>query len=610
MLIVPKTCAGVATTLTATGGSTYSWSTNATTPSVSVSPTSTTTYTVTGTDAKGCSNTANATVTVNPLPNISVNSPTVCSGSTAILAATGGTTYTWSPSGAPGNSITVNAPASATPDTYTVTGTDANGCSNTATSTVRLGTTLLASVNNATICAGETAVLTATGGSNYTWSNNATTPSVSVSPTNTTSYTVTVTNGSGCSGVATATVTVKTAPTIGLNSPTVCAGTNATLIATGGSTYAWSTGASGNVITVNPTTTSGYTVTVTGSNGCTATASTVVTVNNLPNIGLNSATVCAGTNATLVATGGSTYAWSTGASGNVITVNPTTTSGYTVTVTGANGCSNTASTVVTVNALPNLNVSNTAICAGTNATLTASGALSYLWNIGSTSNQIIVSPSTTTNYTVIGTDGNGCKATGTGTVVINPSVNLSVNNPVICAGANATLFATGGTSYMWNTGTMSSVLTVNPTTSTAYSVTATNSYGCSGTATALVTVNALPKVTVPSVAICSGLNTTLLATGAVSYQWSTGATSNPIIVNPTTTTNYSVTGMDANGCSNTAVATVLVNTPPVIGVNSPTICAGTSATLTATGGTSYKWSTNATTPSVSVSPNGDNTITR
>jgi hypothetical protein len=93
-----------------------------------------------------------------------------------------------------------------------------------------------------------------------------------------------------------------------------------------------------------------------------------------------------------------------------------------------------------------------------------------------------------------------------------------------------------------------------------------------------------------------------LVTGAISYQWSTGATSSAIFVSPATTTNYTVVGTDANGCSNTATANVLVNATPTVTVNSPTVCVGRSAVLTATGGTTYTWNTGATTPSVSVSP--------
>ncbi|NSW46427.1 MAG: PKD domain-containing protein, partial [Bacteroidales bacterium] len=206
-------CAGGSTTLTASGGSNYNWSTGATTAAVTVNPASTTTYTVTVTNAAGCTVTANATVTVNALPTAAITpaSASICAGGSTTLTASGGSSYNWS-TGATTAAVTVN-PASTT--TYTVTVTNAAGCTATANATVTVNALPTAAITpaSASICAGGSTTLTASGGSSYNWSTGATTAAVTVNPASTTTYTVTVTNAAGCTATANATVTVNALPT-------------------------------------------------------------------------------------------------------------------------------------------------------------------------------------------------------------------------------------------------------------------------------------------------------------------------------------------------------------------------------------------------------------
>ena len=591
-------CDGEIATLTATGGVSYSWDTGNTGNPESVSPTLTTSYVVTGTDANGCVNTATATVTVNPLPTITVNSPTICDGETATLTAAGGVSYSWD-TGTNGDTESVS-PAVTT--SYVVTGTDANGCVNTATATVTVNPLPTITVNSPTICDGETATLTATGGVSYSWDTGNTGNPESVSPALTTSYVVTGTDANGCINTATATVTVNPLPTITVNSPTICDGETATLTATGGVSYSWDTGNTGNPESVSPTVTTSYVVTGTDANGCVNTATATVTVNPLPTITVNSPTICNGETATLTAAGGVSYSWDTGNTGNPESVSPTLTTSYVVTGTDANGCVNTATATVTVNPLPTITVNSPTICDGETATLTAAGGVSYSWDTGNTGNPESVSPTVTTSYVVTGTDANGCVNTATANVTLNPLPTITVNSPTICDGETATLTAAGGVSYSWDTGNTGNPESVSPTLTTSYVVTGTDANGCVNTATATVTVNPLPTIGVNPVTICDGETATLTATGGVSYSWDTGNTGNPESVSPTLTTSYVVTGTDANGCVNTATATVTVNPLPTITVNSPTICDGETATLTATGGVSYSWDTGTNGDTESVSP--------
>jgi N-acetylneuraminic acid mutarotase len=211
---------------------------------------------------------------------------------------------------------------------------------------------------------------------------------------------------------------------------------------------------------------------------CTAQSLTVSSTN---------ATVCAGTTVTLTVNGASTYTWSNTQTGSVIAVTPGTTTTYTVFSTDANGCSNGAIIQQSVNPNPSVSLtssSNFTNCSGVSTTITATGATTYSWTSGQTTSVIVISPSATTNYTVEGI-ANGCNAffPFSQTVISNPTVVLSSSSNTICKGASAIINVTGASSYSWHTnpGSSSSTLAVNPASTTAYSVTGTNSSGCKDT---------------------------------------------------------------------------------------------------------------------------------
>ena len=409
-------CNGSPATITGSGATTYSWSSGPTTASITVSPATTTTYTVTGTSG-GCSKTATSIVTVNPLPPVAATSQTICNGSPATITGSGATTYSWS-SGPTTASITVSP---ATTTTYTVTGTS-GGCSKTATSIVTVNPLPPVAATSQTICNGSPATITGSGATTYSWSSGPTTASITVSPATTTTYTVTGTSG-GCSKTATSIVTVNPLPSVAATSQTICNGSPATITGSGATTYSWSSGPTTASITVSPTTTTSYTVTGTAS-GCTNSAISTITVNPLPSVAATSQTICNGSPASITGSGATTYSWSSGPTTASITVSPATTTSYTVTGTSG-GCSKTATSTVTVNPLPTITATSVTICAGQPATITGSGALTYLWNTGATTASLTVSPATTTTYTITGTDINSCSDTATATVILT-----------VCAGIN------------------------------------------------------------------------------------------------------------------------------------------------------------------------------
>lgn len=195
-------------------------------------------------------------------------------------------------------------------------------------------------VTNDTICSGSSTVLIAGDGGSYTWSNGNTTDTITVYPTNITTYTVTISNTGGCiTGNVTVTVNPLPSADAGLND-TVCNSESAYLIATGGNFYEWNTGATTDFINIIATNTSAYTVTVTDINGCSDADEVNIIVNDLPTaiVTTKDDTVCFGSNTDLFASGGVIYEWTEGQTNDTITVAPSVTTTYTVTVTDANGC--------------------------------------------------------------------------------------------------------------------------------------------------------------------------------------------------------------------------------------------------------------------------------
>jgi gliding motility-associated-like protein len=312
-----------------------------------------------------------------------------------------------------------------------------------------------------------------------------------------------------------------------------------------------------------------YSVTV-GSSGCSSTSAiTTVTINSNPSATANgnATPICSGGTLSFTSTGGNSYAWSGPNNYSSSSQNPTITNAttiangtYTVTVTDLNGCSSTATTTVSINPLPTINiVGGNSICLGQSITLSATGASNYSWNTGATTNSITVNPTVGTSYTVTGTDANGCVNTQTQTVSVNNAPIANAGNDIsICSGNGTILTASGGTSYLWNTGETTASISVNPTNITTYYVTVSNGT-CSSIDSVIVNVNNSPIASVsPDITIVQGTSTTLTATGGGSYSWSNGETGNAITVNPEQTTDYCVTVTNGT-CSDTACVRVSVD---------------------------------------------------
>ncbi len=598
-------CNGANTTLTANAAQSYLWSTGAVTQSINV--TTAGNYTVTVTQTGGCTASATANVTVNALPSPSITGVmAICQGNNSTLdAGAGFSSYLW-------NTGAVTQTISATTGgTYTVTVTNAGGCSASTSAVfvvnplpvpVIAGTTTFCSGNNSNLNAGA-------GYAGYLWNTGAATQVLNVTVSGT--YTVTVTDPNGCSASANTVVTVNPLPVPSITGTfAFCQGNNTSLNANAGYTgYIWNTGAV--TPSINVTTAATYTVTVTDANGCTGSTSqaTVVNPNPIPSItGINA--ICQGANTSFNAGPGySGYVWSTGALTQSVTLNTSGT--YTVTVTDANGCTGTTSSVLTVNPLPTPSITGTTtFCQGLNSNLNAGGGYAaYLWNTGAATQLLNVTTSGT--YTVTVTNVNGCSASTNTLVTVNPLPMPNITGPsAICFGSTATLNAGAGyAGYMWNNGAVTQ--TINTGTAGNYTVTVTSGAGCSASVSSNLVVNPLPSPAITGITtICQGTTTTLDAgPGFSTYLWSNGSSSQTITTGNAGSLTVTVT--DANGCSAPASASVTVNalpTPAITGVNA--FCDGDQGVLDAGAGyAAYLWNTGAVTRTINVTTGGTYTVT-
>ncbi|MCB9267239.1 MAG: hypothetical protein H6558_19615 [Lewinellaceae bacterium] len=431
---------------------------------------------------------------------------------------------------------------------------------------------------------------------------------------------------SSCSGTFKDVKTVKFAVAAPLavtpDGPTTfCQDSSVTLTAEEGDTYLWSNGATTPFITVN---TSGrYTVTVTNADGCPQASLPVeVTVVPPPTASIAPAgvvAVCENSSAVLTASPANAYLWSTGATTPSISV--TGAGDYWVTVTNAAGCTDvSAVTTVELVPAPTATVSPPGpveICQGNSAMLTAGPANAYLWNTGATTPSITVADAGA--YWVTVTNAAGCFAVSAAAnvaVLPLPAAAISPGGEVaFCQGSSVTLTADPADTYQWSNGETTQSITVSEPGE--YLVTVTSGDGCSAVAepATLIEVEA-PAATITPVGeleFCLGGSVVLTASQASSYRWSTGETSQAIIVE--FGGEYWVTVTNAAGCS--ADAFIGVTVWPVATLSlapTDTDCGETNGSIltSVSGGSpieSFLWSNGATTQHLADLPGGDYAVT-
>ncbi|AKD53813.1 SprB repeat-containing protein [Spirosoma radiotolerans] len=652
--VSPAACgqASGGASVSASGGSgayTYQWSNGASTSSVS--GLSAGSYTVSVFDGSGCQGLLTVVVPGSSSLSLTASAtPAACgnaSGS-ASVSASGGTTpyqYKWS-SGALTASVSGLASGA-----YSVTVSDAGGCSATMTVNVNSVSGPSLSVNatpaacNATASGSATAV--ASGGSGvytYQWSSGQSTSVVSGLSAGT--YTVSVTDGNGCKASQQVVIS-QPAAILAIYSPAriVCPSTvgSITQVSISGGTapysYSWSNGATS--AGLNNVGAGSYTVTITDARGCVATGTATLTPANCPPVcpplGINlvvTAAECGSATGQITAslTSGTapyTYVWSNGQNGPTIT--GLSSGVYSVTVTDGNGCTGVSGSInlpgSQAPAVSLVSVSPAACGQATGgASVSASGGLapySYSWSNGASTSS--VSGLSVGTYTVRVLDGSGCQ--GLLTVVVPGSSSLSLTasaTPAACGSASgsAGVVVSGGTrpyQYKWSNGAITA--SVSGLVSGAYSVSVTDAGGCSATATVNVNSVSGPSLSVNSAgascnATASGSATAVVSGGLApySYSWSNGASTSS--VSGLSAGTYTVRVTDGNGCQ--ASQQVVISQPAaILAIYSPAriVCPSTVGSITQvsiSGGTapySYSWSNGATSAGLNNVGAGSYTVT-
>ncbi|MBJ2172631.1 T9SS type A sorting domain-containing protein [Aureibaculum sp. A20] len=599
-------CEGNSTILTAIGEGTILWNTGETSNSISVSPEETTSYSVTITNGDNVG-TDDVLVTVNGAPTVSLEEDkTICNGSEVTLTATGVGDFLWS-TGETTESIIVS-PTETT--TYTVTASTA--CDTMVSDSIVINVNEKLNLNvgeDIGVCSGNEVTLTAQGNGSLLWSTGETTQSITVSPTETTTFYVTATLGD-CSVTDEVIVSIVKNPEISLgDDKIICEGDEVTLYAQGSGIVLWNTGETTKSISVSPLVTTEYSVVSTincGDTSVSVSDTIVVKVNEIVNLTTTEdMQICNGSDIVLTAESNSDVLWSTGETTSSITVSPSETQTYSV--TAGNGiCGKTEEIIITVIETASVSLGeDITICYDEEVSLTAYGNGDILWSTGETSATIKVNPLETTIYSVSATSA--CGDTVMDEIVINVNKELIVDagdDKSICVGETVTLTANGNGNYLWSTGETTKIITVSPTKPDTYWV--SNSEGdCSVSDEVFVDVQKAASVSlVEDFTICSGEEVTLIATGHGDYLWNTGATTSSISVQPMETTTYSISA-SSNACTADAVdeITIYVNESVMADAgNDVSIEPGDSYTLTASGGSSYLWSTGETTASIIVQP--------
>ncbi|MEM6965315.1 MAG: SprB repeat-containing protein, partial [Bacteroidota bacterium] len=542
----------------------------------------------------------------NP-PTLSISSTDVScfngNNGTATIIASGGTpgyNYSWS-NGGNGTSI-----FNLTAGNYTVTVTDNGGQTATASTLVNQPNPLVPFIVNQTNvdCFGNTtgaATVSSSGGTGnvaFSWSNGTNASTITMVPAGT--YTVTATDFNNCTSTTSVTITQPNNINLTATGTNVsCSGANdgsASALGnggTGGLTYFWSNGASGQ--TIFNLSAGTYTVTATDNSNCTRTATTTITAPNAIILNLTSTNIdCVGNNngiASANASGGNgnfSYTWSNGGNGQTISNLPADT--YTVTATDANNCTQTESVTITAPNAITLNLTSTNIdCVGNNngiASANASGGngnFSYTWSNGENGQTISNLPAGT--YTVTATDANNCTQTESVTITAPNAITLNLTSTNIdCVGNNngiASANASGGNgnfSYTWSNGGNGQTISNLP--AGTYTVTATDANNCTQTESVVITAPNAIILNLTSTNIdCVGNNNGIASANAsggngnFSYTWSNGG--NGQTISNLAADTYTVTATDANNCTQTESVTITAPNAIILNLTSTNIdCVG------------------------------------
>jgi len=593
------------------------------------------------TTANGCSSPVSVfSITVSGTTlNIANSDPQLCIGSTATLVAnTSASTYTWLNNNAQTNSITVS-PTVAT--IYTLVTTNANNCNLTRTSTISVISLTIAGVS-ATACANVTGTLTANTptsaivnwyasptstvslgtGNNFTLS--ATTNTTIYAEGNSQKVDSLFTNVSGTSaflGEMFDVVAINGLIITGFEAQ-MNAGTGTyeiwyrpgTHVGFETSNTGWTLASTTSLTTNGPGVLTPITSTLSIPIPSGQTYAFYIVANTGPNVRYSPGTTL-----------GSVYASNSdiqileGSTGNAyfaVNTSPRAFNGkvkYYIP-----GCSSgRVPATLSVSPTPTISIAQSAasVCFSTQATFTASGASTYSWVNGPNTDSFSINPTTASIFTVDATDAMGCTSSATAAIGVDPLPILSISptTATVCESSLVSYTASGATTYTWSDNTVGNILVTSPTQSQTYTVTGTDNLGCVSTETVAVFTNTLPVVLISpaSASVCEMAQVSFTASGATTYTWNATLAGDIYSLTATTSSVFIVEGTNNEGCTATATIALTTYSTPIVGISPATasVCQNAAANFTAVGASTYSWSTNATTATLSIVPNSNATYT-
>ncbi|MBL7930761.1 MAG: hypothetical protein JNL60_02610, partial [Bacteroidia bacterium] len=559
-----------------------------------------------------------------------VNNPCLSISSTSISCSTLGSatvsstgvgpfSYTWLPGSQTGSVAT-----GLSPGVYTITAFDlGTNSSQIGLVTFSPGTPLTADVihSNTVSCYGSvtgTAVVTniqgGSGSQTYLWTNGTNTfntAMVNALGAGTWSFSLTD-NLTACSVNSVFTITQPASLSLSVNGGTVCEGSSLVLAGTasgganGSYTYSWTNGPSASSWTLNSITPGNYIYSVTAKDvsNCTISGTTSALVLPNPTLSVADASICPSEVATLSVSGATSYTWSAGSitlsNASSYTASPINTTTYTI-IGSLMGCTATTITSIILKSVPGLTLSANTPCSGVPLNLNSSGGGTINWAgpfgfNSSLQNPVISSTSLLDSgiYSATLIAANSCSATASINVTVMALPVLTVSGTsTLCYGSSVTQTVSGAFSYLWTNGAQTSTVSLSPTTNTVYTVIGTAVNGCTATQNVSLTISPAPLISISQANLfsCAGDTQTLIAHGATSYSWSSGDLTPATTVTPMSTTVYTLTGADANGCTAYLTYVLDVYELPLINIifSDSVLCSGETGTIVADGAPSWNW---------------------
>lgn len=618
-----QVCAGDTLRLRGSGALTYDWD-GGIKNDEPFQATQSRIYTVIGYDVNNCRDTAEVSVIVKASPQVDAGPDlAICPGDSVRLKGMGALQYRWD------NGVTdgqVFYPRSS--QTYTLVGSNAEGCTDTARVKVELLAQPQVSAGpDRSICKGDSVSIEATGANAYLW-NYGVINGQQVSPDSTLTYTVIGIAANQCKD--TAQITIRVADSLEASAgpdQNICRGEQVTLKGTGAKTYNWIDGVVDG-LPFTPTSTRTYTLYAENESGCRDTVQVQIVVRPRPQVTAGAdRSICAGDQVRLEGKGALTYTWDQNVINNQF-FEPISTATYTVIGRDANNCSDTAQVQVQVNPVPKVELpSIIAICAGETVVLDpqvsgGTGAYFYRWSDGSFFKKYTW-PNPQSNFTlnVRVTDQQRCQATAEVSIVVNHPPQFSITGPAqICSGEQAVLekSITAGRPpyrYIWQDGQSAEKIEVAPAQTTTFNLIVEDVNECRDTASYTLEVLPQPNLRIEPgtyIRICTEDTLEIKASGADEYIWRGpgGFQSEEAVVKRKVPLEgrYDLIGINKQGGCSVSTSVEVVVMPHVLAeiVGPTNICAGETLVLSSLSRGTYQWSTGEKTREIRLQPTQSN----